>query len=310
MTFDRSKAPPLFVASAVQCRSDHPRTEDCAYRVAWSINPHMKVGTGDFRAAAVQQRSLVVALAEEGVDVLELPFVHGAFDSVFTKDAAILLSRGRDRVAVVSNPRHAERRREQRDRARTYRLFGFDTIAADGAVWEGGDVAMLPSGKRALLGWGTRSERGAAIELERRLGVEVIPLELRDPRLFHLDMALGLLPDGTALVCEEALTPAANRALYDVEGIREIVTVPTEEALRFGLNFVVARNVAVIGGHAPTVEHALRSRGFRPKVVPVHEFHLAGGSVACLLAKLHVLATESVATRPAPHAPPPSSRSL
>src|SRR5689334_21168372 len=89
-TFDTRGGTTTFVVSAVHCAADHLRGARCAYRVAWSINPHMRVGAADPRRARAQHRALRDALVREGARLVDLPFVHGAYDSVFAKDNAVL----------------------------------------------------------------------------------------------------------------------------------------------------------------------------------------------------------------------------
>lgn len=282
-----------FVTSAVACTRDHRPSEACAYRVAWAINPHMRPGTGDPVEAAKEARRLAAALHAEGAQTIELPFVHGAHDSVFTKDAALLLEGPRGRRALLARPANAERAAEPAARARSLEALGFEIVTAPRNTWEGGDVAVLPDGKGLLLGHGLRSDRTAAAWLEIRTELPVVPLELRDPHLFHLDMALTVLPDGTVLACDEVFAPGALRELERWDGVRDVVRIPRAEALAFGLNVVPVGEAVLCPADAPTVEAALRRRALRPVRVELREFQLAGGSAACLVARVHPDAREA-----------------
>jgi N-dimethylarginine dimethylaminohydrolase len=229
---------PTLVVSALAC-NDHDVESDCRYQVAWSINPHMAIGAVDFPAAARQHSAFIAALEAAGARIVPLPFVHGAYDSVFAKDSALLLERRGLRRALLARLRYPERQREQAARAEFYERYGYEVVCeANGPSWEGGDIVMLPSGQSMFLGYGPRSSYEAVEWLERHAGVAVTPLALRDPQLYHLDMALAVLPDGTALVCETALTADSMHALERTSRIREVVTVPRADALAFGLNLV------------------------------------------------------------------------
>jgi N-dimethylarginine dimethylaminohydrolase len=280
--------------SAVHCRrsphSDghfHEDTSDCRYQVAWSINPHMRIGAVDFSCAVAQHRALADALRRAGAAVVELPFVHGAFDSVFAKDPALVLERGRYRLALMAHQRHQQRRAEQAARASVYRALGYEVIPPPDVSWEGGDVAVLPSGGTILFGHGQRSDRRAAPWLEQHAGARVVPLELCDPHFFHLDVALGVLPDSTVMICEEAFAPESLHTLRALPGIRRIVPVPREDALSFALNVVAVGETILCGSNSAIVHDVIRSSGFRPVVAPLDQFHLSGGSAACLVAHLH-----------------------
>jgi N-dimethylarginine dimethylaminohydrolase len=284
---DADRARPAFAVSALQC-TEHPVEAACQYQVAWSINPHMAIGSVDFALAAMQHAVFVAALVAAGGDIVPVPFIHGAYDSVFIKDPALLLQRRGTKQALLAQLRHPERQRERLQRRRYYAQLGYETIGEDlGPSWEGGDVVMLPSGTGMLLGHGFRTQREASTWLERHAGIPVWPLELRDPRFYHLDTGLTVLPDGTALVCPTALSPASLRTLEDVPGIRRVILVKREDALAFGLNIVAVGDTLVLGAHAPSVEALIRELGFRCLVVPLGQFHLAGGSAACLVAAIH-----------------------
>ncbi|RKH09629.1 amidinotransferase [Corallococcus sp. CA053C] len=282
-------APATFAVSQVRCEKDHVRSRDCAYQVAWNINPHMKVGAVAWRRACSQHRAFLRALREAGASCFELPFVHGAYDSVFAKDNAVLVAQDGELRALLATMRHGQRRGEQRARARWLAARGFDVIEPPRVHIEGGDVAMLPAGRGALLGWGQRSTQRAAGVLEAFLDAPVTPLELRDPYLYHLDTALTVLSDGTALVCPEAFTPESLRTLSRTEGIGQVVPIARDDALAFGLNLVEVGNTVIVGARVPRVEAVLRGLGRRPVSVRLDQFHLAGGSAACLVARVHSL---------------------
>ena len=158
---------------------------------------------------------------------------------------------------------------------------------------------MLPGARGALLGYGQRSSARAVAALERFLEAPVTPLELRDPHLYHLDTALTVLSDGTALACLEAFTPAALRALARTPGVARVLGVPREEALGFGLNLIEVADSVLVGARAPQVEALLRSRGKRPVRLRLEQFHLAGGSAACLVSRVH-LPGQAAAREPLP----------
>ncbi|CAN5710412.1 hypothetical protein BH11MYX4_BH11MYX4_55840 [soil metagenome] len=110
---------PRYVVSQPRCeRSCARRGTACSFQVAWTINPHMRLGSVHARRAVGQHATLVRSLETLGAVVDRVPFVHGAFDSVFSKDNALLVERDNGAVeALVALPRHVERRVEQRARA-------------------------------------------------------------------------------------------------------------------------------------------------------------------------------------------------
>lgn len=274
---------PSFVVSDVSCGTvDHAPSEECSYRVAWSINPHMKIGAVDGEAAKAQHAAFVRLLADLGAETIALPFVHGAHDSVFAKDNAVLV----DDRALLARPRYPERLAEQAIRARALEAAGITVTSRPRWTLEGGDVVIAPGAARAFLGYGFRSEREAASDLEAFIGAEVVTLRLVDPRLYHLDMAFAVLSDGTAIVCDEAFDLRSSMMIRKL--FRDVVCVSVEDALTFGINLVQIGTNVVLGGRSPAVMRALEERGYGVHVPALDQFHLAGGSAACLVAARHV----------------------
>lgn len=275
-----------FFVSDVHDPSAPPGDPHAAYCVAWQINPHMQVGSTSLDRARAQHEALVHALVASGADVRRHPFVRGCFDCVFAKDNAILARSDRGRRALLCRPRHAVRAREQAARARSLARHGYRVERASHHL-EGGDVVRACGA--LIMGHGFRTELGAARELASWSGLEVLSLELVDEHLYHLDTALAALPDGTLLVCPDALAPASMRALRRWRRARRVVEVARDEALRFGLNVVAIGRRVILSEGAPGVERALGSLGYQPLALPLDEFHRAGGSAACLVSEEHRL---------------------
>lgn len=279
----KTTAPGTRLVSEVACAAgDHAQTDACAYQVHWAINPHMRLGSVDYSQARAQHRALVDVLRGLGERVEVLPFVCGAFDSVFIKDNAVLF----DDRALLGAPLHGQRRVEQHARACELGRRGYRVEHALHAL-EGGDVVILPT-RGALLGVGPRSSPASARALASFLDADVHVLPLRDPRLYHLDTALTILADGTALVCREAFDAPALARLSALRArgiLRALHAVPYPEACAFSLNVVEVGSAIVTGTtQAPATRAVLRSLRRRVIEVPLDQFHRAGGSAACLVA--------------------------
>jgi N-dimethylarginine dimethylaminohydrolase len=135
-----AEPPPRFLASATTCAATaHPsRTAQCAFQVAWQINPHMKVGAVEPARAVRQHAAFVANLSALGAVVDTMPFVHGAYDSVFAKDSAVLARIGGCNRALMAEPRFAERQAEQAIRRQSLEARGFSVALASPAPLEGG----------------------------------------------------------------------------------------------------------------------------------------------------------------------------
>ena len=254
----------------------------------------MVVGSADPARAIAQHAALLRTVRGLGAVVTTVPFVHGAFDSVFAKDNAVYGRADGITHALLASPRYEVRRREQAARACDLVQAGVE-VGACPAPFEGGDVIVVEN-CCVLLGHGFRSSRDAGPILSQLFGLPVVPLELAESSLYHLDTALTVLADGTALICTEAFAPSAWRALRTLP-LRDIVEVSRGEATRFALNVVEIDDTIVTGTESAEVRHALEARGRRVIYTPLDEFQRAGGSAACLLAPVHEL-QRATATMP------------
>jgi N-dimethylarginine dimethylaminohydrolase len=245
----------------------------------------MQIGAANPARACAQHSALARALRVCGARVLRLPFIHGAFDSVFMKDSAILLDSHGQLRALPTTFRHGVRRVETKARSQQLARAGFTVARPLPTPLEGGDVQPVGHRGLALLGHGVRSERASTTGLAYFLGCEVVPLELRDPELFHLDVALSVLSDDTLVYCRDAFTPASQRALEALR-FKRMVDVPLAEARRFSLNIVEVRGAIVTGTASAEMTALWQSLGRRVVISPLDQFQLAGGSAACLVARV------------------------
>lgn len=287
MTFGNAHEPALLAVSATRCHEAHDDGGDCGYDVRWNINPHMQAGSAAPERAARQHARFRRALETAGARLLELPFVHGAFDSVFTKDCALLARHGERTCALPASFASRERQAEEDARQRALEARGFTVMEPPLVPFEGGDIVRVPGGL-TLMGYGPRTARQAASRVSSFLREEVLPLELVDPWLYHLDTAVAALEDGSVLVCPDALSPPSLRALARHPRAQRLHFIPREEALRFALNLVQLGEVVVTGARAtPETDRRLVEAGLRIVRVELSEFQLAGGSAACLVARAH-----------------------
>ena len=116
--------------------------------------------------------------------------IPGLPDMVYAANGALVV----DGRVLPARFAYAEREPEAAVHAAWHRqngiLYGGEDIATPVAVNEAeGDFAVLSG--RILAGHGFRTDRAAHDEVAALTGREVISLELVDPHLYHLDVALG-----------------------------------------------------------------------------------------------------------------------
>lgn len=243
----------------------------------------------DFEDAAKQHGEFSLSLVEAGADLIKVPIVSHAFDSVFIKDSALVVERPEGRKAFMAHFRKQQRQVEQDSRGQALQNLGFEIAGKATHYFEGGDLEVLADKSMALMGYGIRTDQLVKDEIEKFLGIKVIPLELIEQKFFHLDLALSVLADGTAFVCKEAFSEAAWGKLKELNSFKTIVQVTAEEASQFAVNWVEIGETIVLGSRVPSVQRKLEAAGKNVVVTSLASFHKSNGGAACLSARIHLL---------------------
>jgi N-dimethylarginine dimethylaminohydrolase len=204
-------------------------------------------------------------------------------DIVFTANAALIS----DRLAIVSSFRHPERRSEERAYRERLSSLGYATTRLDDVFFEGAGDALFDRRLPLLyLGHGWRSDRAAAVQLERLCGTRVVPLRLVDPRFSHLDLALCPLRSGHVMAHMPAFSPKAQTLLRMTLGNDYLIEVNEDDALAFACNAVEAADAIVLHRASDALQFGLQRAGYRVFETDLSDFHQAGGSSKCLTLRL------------------------
>ena len=275
-------------ATYLMCPADH-------FKVSYSINPWMepKAWAGDpsflHRRAKQQWDDLVATLTSAGASVHTMAPDHGVPDLVFAANAAVVL----DRKVLLSRFRHPERRREEPVYGAAlnelYATGLFDELVPvpEDVVLEGaGDCIWDPVRQLFWMGYGFRSEISAAAFVERTFGARGVPLELRDPRFYHLDTALCALPCGGILHYPGAFTPLALEILYAEVAPEDRLALDESEACSFAANAVAFGRAIVMSTCSIRLCRVLEERGYAVLQTPLDAFLRSGGSACCLTLRL------------------------
>jgi N-dimethylarginine dimethylaminohydrolase len=257
----------------LMCRPDH-------FEVAYAINPWMDPTRPVDRDRAVAQWDALRATYERLGHVVELlDPVPGLPDMVFAANGGLVVG-GR---ALGARFTHPQRAAEAPAHLARLRQLGLDAVVEPTHVNEGeGDFVVV--GERVLAGTGYRTDPGAHVEAAEVLGVEVLTLELVDPRFYHLDTCLAALDDDTIAYYPAAFSDAGRdllEALYP-----DAVRASRADAEVLGLNFVSDGRHVVLSADAGALAAQLREAGFEPVPVDLSELLKAGGSVKCCTLEL------------------------
>lgn len=263
---------------------DTPRILMCApdyYGVEYEINPWMSLRVRpDTELAARQWRGLYETLGKLGVDVALVEPVKGLPDMVFTANAG-MIHRGR---VVLSRFRYGVRQGEEAPFAEWFEAHGFPVIwPPPEEHFEGAGDALF-CGETLFAGYRSRTDASALNWIGERLGIEVLPMELVDPRYYHLDTCFCPINETTAIYYPGAFDDYGRDVLR--AQVPELIEVSPIEAASFSCNAVVVGRNVVLGEGAPRLEQALLDRGYTPIALPLTEFLKAGGSAKCLTLRL------------------------
>ena len=266
------------------------------FGVLYEINPwmHREVAV-DLERARDQWETLAANLREAGAEVEVLEAHPGLPDLVFCANAGTV-NRG---CFVPSRFRHPERQGEVPHYVQWFASRGWDVASLPESLSHEGAGDALPVGRGFVSGYRFRSDAAAHLALSRLLGAEFRPLELVDPRLYHLDLSLCPLDERRALIAPGAWDAYGRRMVE--AAVPDPVVLEPDEVLAFCANSVVVGTVVVMPACPPRLGRELEARGFDVVVSPVDEFQKAGGACRCLTLALDV-AVGGPATEGAPKA--------
>jgi N-dimethylarginine dimethylaminohydrolase len=250
------------------------------FAVSYAINPWMDPERPvDAARAMAQWEALRETYVRLGHQVRLIEPVPGLPDMVFAANGATVAG------GKVLGARflHAERAAEGAAYLDWFRRAGYQVVRVPGAVNEGeGDV--LQAGSLVIAGHGFRTETAAHAEIEALFGRPVLTVRLVDPRYYHLDTALCVLDDSTAMYYPAAFDDAGRAALASHFG--ELIEAKDEDAEVLGLNSVSDGLHVVLPAQATGLAAQLAARGFEPVPVDMSEFSKAGGGPKCCTLEL------------------------
>jgi N-dimethylarginine dimethylaminohydrolase len=274
------------------------------FEVSYRINPWMepdrwRLSAQQLNADARRSwRRLKATYERLGASVEVQAPVRGLPDMVFTANAAMVL----DRKALLARFAYSERRGEEaHDRAffETLQARGvIDEIVAPppGLFFEGAGDAQWDE-RRGLVwvGYGQRSSRDMHLAIGDAYAVPTVPLELVDPRFYHLDTCLCLLSGGEMIFYPPAFSAAARSRLAELVDAELLIEVGDDDAHQLAVNSVCLGRNVVLCHASPLLRARLAERGYRLHVLALESFNRSGGAAYCLTLRLDLRSRPRVA---------------
>ncbi|WP_152361476.1 dimethylargininase [Microlunatus speluncae] len=265
-------------------------TPPAHFAVTYAINPWMDPAVPvDRDRALAEWRGLRDTYRRLGHRVDELAPVAGLPDLVYAANGA-LVTPGATVGARFAFPQRAA---EAAVYADWLERAGLGPVLLPAEINEGeGDFLVVGSSGLAgavptsviLAGTGFRTTPAAHAEVARLTGLEVITLELIDPRFYHLDTALAVLGDDSIAYLPGAFAPASRAEL--ARRYPDAVIATEADAAVLGLNLVSDGRNVIMAAAATDLAHDLELRGYVPVPVAMPELLKGGGGIKCCTLEL------------------------
>jgi N-dimethylarginine dimethylaminohydrolase len=234
----------------------------------------------DFAVARSQYAEMLDAYAQAGVTVHVLEPEPDLPYQIFARDSSVMTPWG----AVIMQLQKPYRRGEYAACLRFYLDAGipiYDLITAGNV--EGGDFMVLQPGVAACGYSGERSIEPAVRQLQSWFQAEGWELHTYafDSHFLHLDVQMGMLAEGLAVVCTEALEPE----LIDWLHSKRIRTIPITyaDAMQLGSNVVALGDERVlVPASSKNLIAACRAEGLTVYDPDVSMIGNGGGAVHCM----------------------------
>lgn len=201
--------------------------------------------------------------------------VKGLPDMVFATDCCVMIG---DRV-LLSSFRYPQRQPETDHFKDWLETHGFPKLKRADNFFEGGGDNLI-FGDKIIAGHGFRSDAKAAQELAKYFDREVIPLQIVDPRFYHLDTSLAVLSPDTVAYYPGAIDEASEARLK--AAVPNLIEATLTEAEGFGLNAVSDGKTVITSNESESLLQKYRDAGFNVIGTPILEFRKSGGGVKCL----------------------------
>jgi N-dimethylarginine dimethylaminohydrolase len=258
----------------LMCPPDH-------YGIEYEINPWMSRSLGAVRELAFRQwRTLRDTLVSFGVVVETMQPRPGLPDLVFTANAGLVIRN----VFLSSRFKHEVRAKESPFFDAWFADHGYAVEHLPEGMYHEGAGDALFCGDILFAGYRTRSDALAHQWVGSHFDVRCLPLELVNPRFYHLDTCFCPLAPGEALYFPDAFDAYGRRVL--ATHVPKLIPVIESEAHRFGCNAVVVGKTVVHNSRCPKLAADLEAAGYKSIPVELDEFLKAGGSAKCLTLRL------------------------
>ncbi len=245
-------------------------------KLDYVINPWMKPGTIDKAKAMDEWTQLVDAYKSLGITVETINQKKGSPDMVFATDQGIV----QGKKVLLSRFWCDERKDESTYYQSWFEENGYKINYLPTDIYFEGNGDSYFWGDKLLIGVGFRADKKTCDAISKILDVEVVPLEIIDPKFYHLDVGFFPLNNETAFYYPPAFSQKSRGVLKKL--VPNLIELSTDEANGFCANSVVTDHHVVHQKGNPTFQTKLKELGYTSVPVASDEFMKSGGGIHCL----------------------------
>ena len=248
----------------------------------YAINPWMQPGTINKEKALQEWETLVKVYTDQGIEVEIIEQQKGSPDMVFATDQGIV----QDKKVLLSRFWTDERKNESTHYNKWFREHGYHIMQLPPEVYFEGNGDSYLWNDKLFIGTGYRANDKTCEAVSKLLDYEVIPLEIIDPKFYHLDVGFFPLNNETAFYYPLAFSEKSRGVLKKL--VPHLIEFTDEEASGFCANSVVTDHQVIHQSNNPTFTEKLEKLGYTSIEVDVSEFKKSGGGIHCLTNMLEV----------------------
>lgn len=251
------------------------------FDINYEINPWMhRNNRVQAEVAGAQWQSLHDIYTQRlGWQVELVEPVAGLPDLVFTANGGLVI----DGKVALPCFRQPERQGETPVFEAWFRAHGWSDLYRPQHDFEGEGDALLWNDV-LFAGHPWRSDITAHRGISNFFGRRVVPLQLTDPRFYHLDTAFTVIDAQTVALYPAAFTAPSLQAVRDI--VPHVIEASESDAEAYGLNALSDGRHIVLSDMATGLIAEYRGRGYDVWPTPIGEFRKSGGGVKCLSLEL------------------------
>jgi len=242
----------------------------------YAINPWMKPGSIDKKKALLEWKQLVEAYQEQGIIVEVIEQQKNNPDMVFATDQGIVTGKS----VLLSKFWCDERKNESKHYEKWFKDNGYAISYLPNDVYFEGNGDSFLWNNNLFIGIGYRADQKTCNAVGKLLNREIIPLEIIDPKFYHLDVGLFPLNNETIFYYPPAFSQKSRGVLKKL--VPHLIEFSKEEAYGFCANSVVTDHHVIQQKGNPSFKEKLDTLGYQSVAVNMDEFQKSGGGIHCL----------------------------